>query len=126
LQSLKILDRAKATRRTQFASDVVLAALVVRWGAELAGRGGFKLNALDESVKGEIEIKPRLLAVGDDVETSIQLVAHCDRYGIVDQFRAIRFAKLSKVLNGELKPPGKWVAANDRGAQWVIFHLNQK
>ena len=50
----------------------------------------------EEAVKREIEIEPRLLAVGDDVQAGGHLIVHGGDDGVVLQFCAVGFAELSR------------------------------
>src|SRR5206468_10329958 len=113
LEARKILDRAEAARGAQFAADFVLAALVVRRRTEAAGRSGFHLDTFEEPIEAEIEVEPRLLAVGDDIEPGIDLVANGDRHGIIDQLRTVGLAEHVEVRGGKLQPAWKRVAADD-------------
>ena len=61
----------------------MLAALIVRRRAEVARRRRFHFNALKMAVEGKIEIQPRLLAVGDHVQTRRRLVMQCGDHGVI-------------------------------------------
>ena len=66
----------------------MLAALVVGRRAESAGGGRFKGDTFDVTVKGEIKIEPRLLAVGDDIQTGGGLIVNRRDNRIVDPAEA--------------------------------------
>ena len=93
------------------------AALVMSGRSEAARRRGLELDAFEKSVKREIEIEPRLFAVGDDVKSGLQLVVDGDGDRVVDEFFAVRLAKLVEILGGKLQPAGKRVAADDSGSE---------
>ena len=78
----------------------LLAALIMSRWAEPAGRGGLELDSLDVPVKREIEIEPRLLAVGDYLEAGAKLVADGDADRVVDEFGAIGPAEAVEMLAG--------------------------
>ena len=59
--------------------------------SEATRRRGLDLDAFEEPVKREIEIEPRLFAIGDDVESGLQLVVYRGNNCVVDQFFAVRF-----------------------------------
>src|SRR4051794_14520964 len=82
LKAFELVNRAKPARRAELADDFVLAALVVGGRAESPRRGGLEFNAFDEAIEREVEVEPRLLAVGDDVETGHHLVGDGDGRGV--------------------------------------------
>jgi hypothetical protein len=53
------------------------------------------------AVEGEIEVEPRLLAVGDDIEASRHLVVDCADDGVVHQLCNVGAAELVQVLRGK-------------------------
>jgi hypothetical protein len=75
-----------------------------------------------KSVKRQIEIQPRLFAVGDDVQSGRRLIVNGREDGVFLQLRAIGLAELIEMLAGEFQPAGKRVTANDCGSQRLFFH----
>ena len=71
--------------------------LVVGGRTKPARRHGFQCDPLEVTVEGKIEIKPRLFAVGDDVESGIELIANCHGDGVVDEFGPVGFAKFLEI-----------------------------
>jgi dihydropteroate synthase len=122
LEALEIGDGAEASRGAEWACDAMAAALVVGGGAEATCGSGFKLDAFEESVEREVEVEPGLFAVGDDVESGIDLVVDGDDDGVVDEFLAVSVTELLQVGGGEFKPGGEGVAADDRGAERLRLH----
>jgi len=112
-EPLKIPHRSQPARRAQFADHFVPATLVMRRRAKPSRRRGLQFDALEKSVKRQIEIEPRLLAVGDHVEAGLELVVNRNGDGVLDQFLAIGFAELVQILAGELQPAGKRITADD-------------
>jgi hypothetical protein len=100
----------------------VFAALIVRRRTEAARRGRFEFDALQEAVKGQIEIEAGLFAVGDDIQAGVGLITNRNAHGVVDHFGAIGFAKLIEMLDGKFQPAGKWIAPDDCCAQWTRSH----
>ena len=84
LEAEVVGDRAEAAGGGERGDDAVFAALVVGGRAEVAGGGALEFDALDETVEGEVEVKAGLFAVGDDVETGVELVAERGGHGVVD------------------------------------------
>ena len=97
LQALKLLHSTQAAWRTQLTHDLVLATLVVRRRAKAARAGGLQRDALDEAVEGQVEIKTRLLAIGDDIQPGRDLVLDGHLGGVVLHFTYVRTAKLSQM-----------------------------
>lgn len=123
LQTFEIFDGAQPTWRAQFADDFVFAALIMRGRAEATRRCGFEFDAFDESVEGEIEIEPRLLAISNHIKSGIELIAHGDADGVVDQFRAVGFTEAVEMFAGKFQPRWKGIAADDSGAKRLLFHF---
>jgi hypothetical protein len=105
LQALEFLDGAESVRRAQFAGDAMFSALIVR------GR-----------TPGEIEIEPRLLAVGDDIEAGGELIVQRGDDGIVLHLREIVGAEALELRARGLEPGGKGIAADDGGAEGAGLH----
>lgn len=122
MEAFEIFDCAEAAGSGERAGDFVFAALVVRGRAEAAWRSGFEFDAFEESVEGKVEVQAGLLAVGDDVEAGVELIGDSDADGVIDEFGAVGFAELREVLDGELKPSGKRVTADDGGAERARIH----
>jgi len=121
LEAFEILDGAEAAGSAQFANDFVFAALIVGGRTEATRRRGFEFDAFDETIERQIEIEPRLFAVGDHVKAGVELVAHGDGDGVVDQFRAVCAAEAVEVLAGKFQPRRKRVAADDGSANGCSF-----
>jgi hypothetical protein len=100
----------------------VLAPLIVRRRTETPRRCRFQFDAFDEAVERKVEIEPRLLAVGDDIEVGVHLILDRDGDGVVDQLGAIRLAELRQMLAGEFEPTRERITANDSGAKRSFFH----
>ena len=100
----------------------MFATLVVGRRAEPARRRTLKFDALEEAVKRQVEVEPRLFAVGDHVEPGGELIVHGGDDSIIDHLLAVGVAELLEVLAGELKPAGEGVAADDGRAQRLLFH----
>jgi hypothetical protein len=100
----------------------VSAALVVRGRAKPAGWRRFKFDALQETVEGEVEIEPGLLAVRDDVETGFHLVVQGGDHGVINHFLAVGLTELVEVTAGELEPARERVAADHGRAQGLRLH----
>jgi hypothetical protein len=98
----------------------------MRRRTEAPRRGGFQIDAFNESVEREIEIQPRLLAIGDDIKPGVQLVLDGDADRVINHLAAIGFAELVEMLAGELQPAREGVAADDGGAKRVFFHGGMK
>ena len=98
------------------------AALVVRWRTEAAQRRGFQFDPFEKAVERQIEIEPRLFAVGNDVKPCFELVVNCDQDGVFDQFLAVGFAELVQVPAGEFEPTGKRVAADHCRSEGRVRH----
>ena len=122
LEALEIVNRAQPFGRLERTADLVFAALVVGRRAEASPRRALKVDALEEAVKRQVEVEPRLFAVGDHVESGGVLVVHRCGHGVVDHFIAVGVAELLEVLAGELQPTGEGVAADDGRAQRLLFH----
>ena len=118
----EIVDRTQALGCLERPTNFVFATLVVGRRAEPARRRTLKFNALEEAVKRQVEVEPRLFAVGDHVEPGGVLVVHRCGHGIVDHLLAVGVAEFLEVLAGELKPAGERVAADDGRAQRLLFH----
>jgi hypothetical protein len=81
----------------------------------------FESDTLKEAVKGEIEIKARLLAVRNHVEAGRDLVVNGGNDSVILEFVEVGFSELRQVLAGKLQPGWKRVTANHRRAkQWPI------
>lgn len=119
LQALEFFDDAEASWGSEFANDFMLAALIVGGWAKAARLRVFEFDARQEAVKRQVEIEPRLLAVGDDVESRRDLIVQRRDDGIVLQFAAIIAAELIEMLAGEFEPAGEGIAANDGGSEWL-------
>ena len=96
---------------------MVAPALVVRRGAEATRRCPLQLDAVEVAVERQVEVEPRLLAVGDHVEAGADLVVDGGDDGVVLQLGAIGRAEAVEVLDGEQQPAGQRVAADDRRPQ---------
>src|SRR5690606_965215 len=68
-QALELLDGAEPARSAKLARHAMLAALIVRGRAEAPRRRALELDPFEEAVEGKVEVEPRLLAVGDDIES---------------------------------------------------------
>src|SRR5205809_118450 len=93
------------------------AALVMGGRSKATWWRGLELESFEKSIKREIEIEPRLLAIGDDVKSGLHLVVNRDGDRVVDEFFAVRFAKLVEILAGKLQPAGKRITADDCGSE---------
>src|SRR5690606_24793677 len=118
----EFLDHAEAARRAQLAGNRMLAALVVGGRPEFTRGVRFKLDALDVAVEREIEIEPRLLAIGDDIEAGTHLIMDGGDHGVVLDLTHVRAAEDVEVLARKLEPAGKRVTADDGGAKRTGLH----
>src|SRR4051812_5808725 len=100
----------------------MFSALVMRRRPEPAGGSAFEFDPFKETVERKIEIKARLFAVGDDVQTCSELITNRSRDGVVDQFGAVLGTELVEVRGCEFEPGRERVAADDCGAKWLRFH----
>ena len=98
------------------------AALIMSGRSEPALRRGLEFDAFQKSVKREIEIEPRLFAIGDDVESGLQLVVNRGEDGVVVEFFAVCLAEPVKVLAGKLQPARKRITADDGGSEQGWWH----
>jgi hypothetical protein len=126
LEATKIVHRAQAARRAKLSNNLMLASLIMSRRPETAGRRRLKLDPLDKSIKGKIEVEPCLLAICYNVQAGIELIANGRGDGIIDQFGAIGFTELAEMLNGNVKPCGERVAANNGCSQGLFFHANRR
>jgi hypothetical protein len=101
----------------------VFAALIVRGRAEPASRRAFEFDALEIAIKGKVEIEASLFAIGDDVESSGDLIVNGGNDGIFLEFGSVGFAELVEMRTGEFEPTGEGVAADDGGAERVGSHV---
>jgi hypothetical protein len=69
-------------------------ALIVGGGTETARRAAFEFNPAQMSVERKIEIQPRLLSIGNDVQPSGGLIVYGGQDRIVLQFGSICFPEL--------------------------------
>ena len=99
-----------------------LPALIVGGRPETARRRALQLDALEESVERQVEIEPRLLAVGDDVEPGGELIVERAHHRVVLRFGDVGGAEAVEVRGRELQPAGKRIAADDGGAQGALLH----
>src|SRR5436190_239766 len=74
------------------------------------------------SVEREVEIEPRLLPVGDDVQSRGSLVMNGGQDGVVLQFSAVGLAELLQMRTGQFQPARKRITADDGGPEGVLFH----
>src|SRR5205823_13370845 len=61
--------------------------------AEAARRRGFQFDPFEKAVERQIEIEPRLFAVGNDVKSCFELVVNGDQDSVFNQFLAVGFAR---------------------------------
>jgi dihydropteroate synthase len=122
LEAVKIGDGAQAAGGAEFADHSMPATLVVGGRTESARRRGFEIDAVDEAIKGEVEIEPGLFAICDDIEPGVELIVEGDEHCIVDKFLTVSGAELVEMSGSELQPAGKRIAADDSGAQRMRLH----
>ena len=122
LEAFEIIDRAQAFGCFDWATDFVFTTLVVGRWAEPARRSTLKFDALEEAVKRQVEVEPRLLTVGYHVEPGGELIIDGGDDSIIDHLLAVSIAELLEALAGELKPAGEGVAADDGRAKRLLFH----
>ena len=100
----------------------MLATLIMRGRSKASRTGWFKRDALDEAVEAQIEVKPRLLAIRDDIQPGGDLILNRHLRRIVLHFRDVGRPKAAEVLRGKFKPAWKRITANDGGAERLGFH----
>ena len=88
-------------------------ALIVGRRTESARWLRFQRDSIDESVKAQIEVKARLLAVGDHIEPRRHLVMNRGDDRIFLQFSQIVGAELVELRCRQLQPRRKRMASND-------------
>ena len=122
LQTLKLLHHAQPTWRTQFAHDLVFATLVMRRWPKAPRTGRFERDAFNETVEGQIEIKPRLLAIRDDIQPGGDLILNGHLRRIILHFRNVSAAEFGEVPCREFEPARERVTADDGGAERLGLH----
>jgi hypothetical protein len=90
--------------------------------AEAAARLAVELEPVQEGVKGEVEVEPRLLAVRDHVDRRPQLVADGRPDRVASGLLAVVRAELVEVQTCQLEPAGERVAPDDRRADRFVRH----
>ena len=112
-QPLELVDGAEAARRGELAGDAVPAALVVRRRPEAPRGRVLELDPFEVAVEREVEVEPRLLAVGDHVEPGGDLVVHGRDHGVLLQLGDVVRAELVEVRRRVLEPARERIAADD-------------
>lgn len=100
----------------------MLAALIVSGWPKLSRRPGFEFDAFKIAVEGKIEVEASLLAIGNDVQSSRELIMNCHNHGVFLQLSNVSWAEGIQVLAGKLQPSRKRIASNDGCAQWSWLH----
>ena len=100
----------------------MLPALVMRGRAPAAGAGAFQSDAVDESIEAQIEIKPSLLPIGDDIQACGHLIMNGDNRSVLLKFGDVSGAKLIETSGREFQPCGKRITADNSGAQGDRLH----
>ena len=96
--------------------------LIVRRRPKPAPRLRAALDAFQKSVERQIEIQSRLLAIGDHIQTGIDLIVNCRRDCIVLCLRDIVWTQFIQVLGRELKPARERIASDNRRPQRAFLH----
>jgi len=121
-QSLEFGDRPQAAWCRQFARDLVPATLVMGGRAKAPRARRLQGNPLEKAVERQVEIEPRLLAVGDDIQAGGQLILNRHHGGVLLHLFEVVSTKGLELAGREFQPARKGVAANDRGAQGLGVH----
>lgn len=121
-QTFKFLNSPQSSRSPQRTGDRVLAPLVVCWRSPPAGRRVFQGQALEVAIERQVEIQPRLFAVGDDIQAGSQLILDSGGNRIILQFPQVVRAELVEMLTGKFQPAGERVTADDGRSQRLHTH----
>jgi hypothetical protein len=86
--------------------------LIVGWGSEPAEGLTLQIQALQETVKRQVEIQAGLLAIRDHIQPRVNLIPNRYRHRIVYQLRPISFTKPVEMSTGKLQPSRERIAAD--------------
>jgi hypothetical protein len=112
LKSFEFLHRSQAARGPELANDFVFAPLIMRRRTKASSWGFFQFKAFQVAIKGKIEIEPRLLAVGYDIQPGSKLIKKGCNNSVILNFCAVSLTKLFEMLTGKLQPSRKRIAAD--------------
>jgi hypothetical protein len=100
----------------------MLTALIVPWRAKTPQNGRVVFDSFEEAVERKVEVEARLLAIGDDVQTCLNLVVDSGNDGVILHFTNLGFAELRKMLRGEFEPRREWIASDHGCTQGSLLH----
>jgi hypothetical protein len=98
------------------------ASLIVGRRPPAPGALAFHSDSLQESIKGEIKIKPRLLSVCDHIQACFQLIGDGHSDSIINHFLAIISPKSLKMLDGMMEPGRERVTSHNSGPKGDTIH----
>ena len=101
----------------------MLTPLVVGRGTIAARPSVFTSDAVDVTIKRQIEIEAGLFAIANHIEAGVRLVIYGGNHGIALHFGDIIAPKIFQTLGGIFQPGREGIATDDTGTQWLLLHL---